>query len=173
MILAARRVQAIGSIMFVFLVAISLYPLSLSVAKLRSDIETTEADIVATRERLAYLETEFDTRANMRQLVQWNEVEFGFVAPRAEQFVEGERALAALGAGPRPLPAIGTASPAANRARALALIPEAKAAEADGKPARAQKLALADDDMDRVLTAQPLADLKPKPGVAALQDAGE
>ena len=43
------------------------------------------------------LEVEFQTRASQRQLSQWNAVEFGYVAPRADQYLESERELAVLG----------------------------------------------------------------------------
>ena len=44
------------------------------------------------------LETEFQARANQRQLAEWNAVEFGYRAPRADQYLENERQLASLGA---------------------------------------------------------------------------
>ena len=43
------------------------------------------------------LETEFETRANQLQLASWNNVEFGYSAPTASQFLENERQLAAFG----------------------------------------------------------------------------
>jgi len=43
------------------------------------------------------LETEFQTRANQQQLRALNEVEFGYQAPAAGQYLEGERQLADLG----------------------------------------------------------------------------
>ena len=42
-------------------------------------------------------ETEFETRASQQQLSNWNAVEFGYSAPRADQYLESERQLAALG----------------------------------------------------------------------------
>lgn len=71
--------------------------LTLQVKAVNSDIAETEKAIVATKQQLAILETEFQTRARQQQLVRWNEVEFGYVAPRADQFLDGRAELAALG----------------------------------------------------------------------------
>ena len=48
------------------------------------------------------LETEFQSRASQRQLADWNAIELGYEAPRADQYLEGERQLASLGALPSP-----------------------------------------------------------------------
>ncbi|MEO1044345.1 MAG: hypothetical protein AAFX04_02775 [Pseudomonadota bacterium] len=97
--LAIRRLKNLGWLALVLVVAISLYPLSLSVATLRSDLARTESDIVAAKARLRYLETEFATRASMRQLELWNALDYGYQAPEAEQYISGERALANIGKG--------------------------------------------------------------------------
>ena len=44
-----------------------------------------------------FLETEFEARSNQQQLKALNDVEFGYEAPKAEQYIEGERQLVALG----------------------------------------------------------------------------
>lgn len=95
--LAAKRLEGIGWLALVFLVAILLYPLSLSVASLRSDLVRTDRQIVSVKKEIRYLETEFSARANLRQLEHWNKMEFGYAAPKASQYLEGERALANLG----------------------------------------------------------------------------
>lgn len=95
--LAAKRLEGIGWLLLVFLVAVLLYPLSLSVATLRSDLARTDQKIVSVKKEIRYLETEFSARANLRQLEQWNKLEYGYVAPKAAQYLEGERALASLG----------------------------------------------------------------------------
>lgn len=95
--LAVKRLEGIGWLALVFLVAIMLYPLSLSVATLRSDLDRTNNKIVSTKKDIRYLETEFSARANMRQLEYWNKLEYGYVAPSADQYLEGERSLANLG----------------------------------------------------------------------------
>ena len=95
--LAVKRLENIGWLALVFLVAILLYPLSLSVATLRSDLANTNNKIVSVKKDIRYLETEFSARANLRQLEYWNKLEYGYVAPKAGQFLEGERVLANLG----------------------------------------------------------------------------
>lgn len=95
--LAVKRLEGIGWLALVFLVAILLYPLSLSVATLRSDLARTDNQIVSVKKEIRYLETEFSARANLRQLEQWNKLEYGYVSPNASQYLDGERALANLG----------------------------------------------------------------------------
>ncbi|WP_417613790.1 hypothetical protein [Parasphingorhabdus sp.] len=95
--LAIKRLEGIGWLALVFLVAILLYPLSLSVATLRSDLARTDHKIIETKKEIRYLETEFSARANLRQLEEWNKLEFGYASPQASQYLDGERALANLG----------------------------------------------------------------------------
>lgn len=95
--LAVKRLEGMGWLALVFLVAILLYPLSLSVATLRSDLTRTDSKIVEVKKEIRYLETEFSARANLRQLEDWNKLEFGYSSPRAAQYLDGERALANLG----------------------------------------------------------------------------
>ncbi len=95
--LAFKRLEGMGWLALVFLVAILLYPLSLSVATLRSDLARTDARIVEVKKEIRYLETEFGARANLRQLEDWNKLEFGYASPVADQYLDGERALANLG----------------------------------------------------------------------------
>lgn len=96
--LAARRLENVGWVVLVFGIAIMLYPLSLSVASLRADIVKKDREIVRVQRQIRYLETEFSARASHHQLESWNEMEFGYSAPRPDQFLSGERALAGLGA---------------------------------------------------------------------------
>ncbi len=95
--LAVKRLEGMGWLALVFLVAILLYPLSLSVATLRSDLARTDHKIVEVKKDIRYLETEFSARANLRQLEDWNKLEFGYASPVASQYLDGERALANLG----------------------------------------------------------------------------
>lgn len=94
--LAAKRFENVAWVALVFCVAILLYPLWLGVGAVRSDIVETDLKILATRERIRYLETEIETRANPQHLEDWNAMEFGYRPPSAEQFLAGERALAGL-----------------------------------------------------------------------------
>lgn len=71
--------------------------LHLKVNSVKSEVRQAERRIVALREQKMMLETEFETRANQQQLANWNEVDFGYKAPTAGQFLEGERQLAQFG----------------------------------------------------------------------------
>jgi hypothetical protein len=76
--------------------------LSFKVHAVKSEALLAEREIVALRREIMLLETEFETRASQRQLAAWNAVEFGYQAPRADQFLSSERELASLGQRPAP-----------------------------------------------------------------------
>lgn len=71
--------------------------LSVRVHAVNSEVLLAEREIIALQRETLLLETEFQARASQRQLAEWNNVEFGYQAPRADQFLEGERQLASLG----------------------------------------------------------------------------
>jgi len=71
--------------------------LSFRVHAVKSEVLLAEREIIALKSETLELETEFQTRASQRQLADWNAVEFGYSAPRADQYLEGERQLASLG----------------------------------------------------------------------------
>ena len=75
--------------------------LTFHVNAIKSEVRLAERRIVSLEREKLLLETEFQSRASQRQLAEWNAVEFGYVAPRAGQFLESETALASLGAPPR------------------------------------------------------------------------
>ena len=52
---------------------------------------------MALQDQKTILETEFETRSNQQQLATWNDVDFGYKAPTASQYLEGERQLAQFG----------------------------------------------------------------------------
>lgn len=82
----------------VLAVCIALFALlSVRVHAVKSEVLLAERQIIALKRESMLLETEFETRASQRQLVEWNAVEFGFTSPRADQFLDGERQLASLG----------------------------------------------------------------------------
>jgi hypothetical protein len=106
MLMAARKLQGIGLVLFVLMFAMTLYPVSLRVAATRSELAQVEYDVMQTRLNIRYLETEFSARSSLRQLERWNAESLGYAAPEAAQFLSGERALAQLDslrpvAGPR------------------------------------------------------------------------
>lgn len=76
--------------------------LSFKVHAVKSEVLLAERQVIALERETLLLETEFQTRASQRQLSAWNNVEFGYTAPTARQFLDGERQLASLGQRPRP-----------------------------------------------------------------------
>jgi hypothetical protein len=96
MSLAMKRLKNIGWLALVFIVAILLYPLSLNVAAMHSDLVRVDNKILNTKREISFLQAELRTRASLQQLEEWNEVLYGYAPPTADQFVAGERALAGL-----------------------------------------------------------------------------
>lgn len=112
----ASRMKKIGWAM-VLLVCTALYlGLHLRVNAVKSEVRLAERKIVALQEQKMLLETEFETRSNQEQLAAWNDVEFGYKAPGADQFLAGERQLAQFGApqqkgAPEPIMVASAAAP--------------------------------------------------------------
>ena len=96
MMVSANRFRSIGWIALLFFCAALVMVLAFRVNALRSQVHRTEAQIVSLRKEKLYLETEVETRANQQQLKLWNDVEFGYVAPSASQYLSNERQLAAF-----------------------------------------------------------------------------
>jgi hypothetical protein len=96
MTLAMKRLQNIGWLALVFFVAILLYPLSLNVASVHSDLVSVDNRIRETKREISFLQAELRTRASMQQLQEWNQVLYGYQPPTAQQFLNGESALAGL-----------------------------------------------------------------------------
>ena len=80
-----------------FVCAMLTVAVMLKVNAVMSDLHRTERQIAALKQEKKFLETEFQTRANQQQLKSLNDVEFGYQAPSAGQYLESERQLAALG----------------------------------------------------------------------------
>ncbi|MGL5839155.1 MAG: hypothetical protein ACRCY3_11690 [Sphingorhabdus sp.] len=97
MTLAMKRLKNIGWLALVFMVAVLLYPLSLNVATLHSDLSRIDREILDTKQEINFLQAEIRTRASVAQLEEWNQLLYGYEPPRAEQFIDGERGLASLG----------------------------------------------------------------------------
>lgn len=147
--------------------------LTFRVNAVKSEVRLVERKIVALKQEKQFLETEFLTRANQQQLRNLNDVEFGYQAPGASQYLEGERQLASLGKpraadAPAPIrvaradtgdtgPAM--VSPLTGKAMA-AEVPAAGPAQGPGKPITAADL---DDRLSRIGAAPAAA----KPRIAA------
>ena len=93
MSLAMKRLKNLGWLALVFMVAILLYPLSLNVAALHSDLVAVDRQILDTKREISFLQAEIRTRASLQQLEEWNELLYGYQPPTAQQFVNGEAAL--------------------------------------------------------------------------------
>lgn len=96
MISPSNRLRSAGWFVLLGLCLTLVLVLAFRVNALRSQVHHAEAKIVALKQEKMYLETEFETRANQQQLKAWNDVEFGYAAPGASQYLEGERQLAQL-----------------------------------------------------------------------------
>lgn len=96
------RVRSIVWVAVLALCAAMLIALTLRVNAVKSEVYSTEKRIVYTQSQINELETEFQTRSNQQALKKLNDLEFGYQAPGAGQYIEGERQLAALGAAPGP-----------------------------------------------------------------------
>ena len=95
--LTRDRLHAIGWLGALMLALVVSAALMLRVNAVKSQVRLAERQIVELKRDKMLLETEFETRANQRQLAELNTVEFGYRAPNAGQYLEGERQLAALG----------------------------------------------------------------------------
>jgi len=94
MMVTARRLRSIGWMATLVVCVALVMVLAFRVNALRSQVHQSEAKIVALKQETMYLETEFETRANQQQLKNWNDVEFGYAAPTAAQYLDNERQLA-------------------------------------------------------------------------------
>lgn len=90
----ARRIGWIATLAVCTVLYLMLH---LKVHAVQSDVVRAERQIVALEQQKMLLETEFETRANQLQLAAWNNVDFGYTAPGASQFLENERQLAEFG----------------------------------------------------------------------------
>ncbi len=127
--LTQDRVRSIGWAA-VLLVCLALTAvLTFKVNAVKSQVRLTERKIVAVKQDKLFLETEFEARANQQQLKSLNDVEFGYQAPTAGQYLEGERQLASLGK-----------APAADAPRPIRVALAGKPGRADGLPSMVSPL---------------------------------
>ena len=71
--------------------------LTMRVNAVKAQVTLTDRQIAQLGQEKLYLETEFETRASQQQLRAMNDVDFGYTAPSAGQYLKSERDLAALG----------------------------------------------------------------------------
>lgn len=97
MITAGSRIRQMGW-MAVMAACVALFAvLSFNVHAVKSEVLLAERQIIALERETLMLETEFQTRASQRQLAEWNALELGYEAPRADQYLDNDRQLASLG----------------------------------------------------------------------------
>lgn len=95
--LTRDRIHSIGWAAVLMVCLTITVALTFRVNAVKSEVRLAERQIVRLRQEKLLLETEFETRANQQQLTSLNNVEFGYQAPTAGQYLEGERQLIALG----------------------------------------------------------------------------
>lgn len=95
--LTRDRVRSLAWGSALFVCAAFTLALTVKVNAVKSEVRLAERRIAALKQEKLFLETEFETRANQQQLKSLNDMEFGYSAPTAGQYLEGERKLAALG----------------------------------------------------------------------------
>ncbi len=97
MIQTGSRIRQMGWVA-VLAACLALFALlSFNVHAVKSEVQLAERQMIALEREILILETEFQARASQRQLGEWNRVEFGYEAPRADQYLDNERQLASLG----------------------------------------------------------------------------
>ncbi|MFT4056749.1 MAG: hypothetical protein QM681_19750 [Novosphingobium sp.] len=100
--LTSDRIRSIGWVSVLVVCFAGTVGLTLRVNAVKSQVHDTDKKIVWVKRDIDFLQTEFQTRSNQQALRDLNDLEFGYKAPTAAQYIEGERQLAALGvpAGP-------------------------------------------------------------------------
>ncbi len=91
------RLHSFGWAVCLVICGAAFLALTFRVNAVKSQVRLAERQIVALKQQKLQLDTEFETRANQHQLKSLNDLEFGYQAPVASQYIEGERQLAALG----------------------------------------------------------------------------
>lgn len=135
-------------------VAIGSYMATSQGALERARLDAVEASIIAAKKEIRSLETEFDTRANMVQLGEWNGNVLKLAAPAPSQYLPDEGALAQLDQPAvqpeQPATTVAAVIPAGTPRPAIetAAVKPAATAQRDGlAKARTQAVAMIDDNM--------------------------
>ena len=97
--MAFKRLSKMGWPMVIGLCLLCIHMLGLYVAPMRTELRETEKEIRDRKAQIAYLEAGLSARASLDRLNLYNEMLYGYSAPRPDQYLNGEQALASLGAG--------------------------------------------------------------------------
>lgn len=92
----AQRFRPVGWVAGIAAAACILYLISLQVATQRGRLEEIDRKIAMTKRDIRQLQTELGTRASLRQLERWNSDVLALSAPKANQYLRDEAALATL-----------------------------------------------------------------------------
>ncbi len=95
----AQRFQPVVWVVGVAAAATMLYMVSLQVAAERGRLEEVDRKIADARHEIRQLQTEMGTRANLRQLERWNGEVLALSAPKVDQYLRNESALAGFDQG--------------------------------------------------------------------------
>lgn len=157
----AQRFRPVGWVAGVAAAACGLYLISLQVASERGRLEEIDRKIANTNRDIRQLQTELNTRANLRQLERWNGEVLALSAPSAGQYLDGEAALARfdqkrLGDAPAAPPPVMMAV-LTPEARAEAAPEQTLIARLTEKP-KAKPLTKADKQVQQALSAKPKAE---------------
>jgi hypothetical protein len=121
-----QRFRPIGWVVGIAVAIMLLYVIQLQVANERGKLNEVDTQIAMLRKDIRRLNTEFNTRASMRQLERWNSADdqLALAAPQARQFVSGEDRISEIGA--ERFEGHGVAPPPAMMQASVARLPEAE-----------------------------------------------
>lgn len=94
---AGSRLRQIGWAVVLAICVAGFTALTFKVNTVKSAVALAEREIIGLEREKLVLETEFQARANQQQLADWNRVEYGYLTPAANQYLDNERQLASLG----------------------------------------------------------------------------
>jgi hypothetical protein len=131
----------------------------------RARLRSLDNRIVEARKDIRNLETEFATRASLAQLERWNGEGIGMAAPAAQQFVEGETALANLDRAPeaeiqQAALVVPAAAPRIQPEAAIASRDPAGATAQNKAGARPEARAVAMVDRSQLLSSSTMGDIE-------------
>ena len=95
--MAFKRLRKMGWPMLFGVCGLTIHVMGLYVAPLRTELRSVERDIQERKGQIAYLEAEMSARASLDRLNLYNQMLYGYQAPRPDQYLNGEQALASLG----------------------------------------------------------------------------
>ena len=135
----AQRFKSVAWVAGVALAATLLYIISLQVATERGRLQLLDEQIVETQRDIRQLQTEFGTRASLRQLERWNGEALALSAPSAGQYLNSEAAISDIDQD-----RLGNATAAPPPMMAAVMMPQAKidAAAAEAKKERPMMAAI-------------------------------